>query len=92
MATGEPEALPVAHARQDLEPVRLEPLSASAPVAVAAPRQLPGDLLGNDPHAGREALHDRDQRFAVRFAGREHPQHGVHLTDRPRRRMGGGVS
>ena len=77
IATGAPEALPVAHARQDLEPVRLEPLPAAASVAVPAPRELPGDLLRDDAHAGREALQDRDQRFPVRFAGREHPQHAA---------------
>ena len=73
-----PEALPVAHARQDLEPVRLEALPAASSVAVAASRELPGDLLRDDAHAGREALQDRDQRLPVRFAGREHPQHAAH--------------
>ena len=67
------EALPVAHPRQDLEPVRLEPLPSAASVAVPTPGELPRDLLRNDAHACREPLQDRDQRLAVRFTGREHP-------------------
>ena len=92
IATGAPRLLPWRTPRQDLEPVGLEPLPATATVAVAAARQLSGDLLRDDAHARRQTLQDRDQRLPVGFAGREHAQHADILRDRLRRLDGAGAA
>ena len=69
-----PERSPVSHARKDLEPVRLELLAAATAVAVATPRELLGDLLERDRHAGRQTLQDPGERLPMRFTGREQAQ------------------
>ena len=73
----------VAHAADDFGEVGLDLLALAAAVARLAPPQVLRDVVLGDRHAGRHALDDDEQAFAVRFTGGEKTE--VHLSySRPR--------
>jgi hypothetical protein len=58
-----------AHAGEELGAVGLDLLPPAAAVAALAAREFAVDHVGVDLHAGGEAFDERDECFAVRFAG-----------------------
>jgi hypothetical protein len=65
-----PERTPVPKAREHLDLVRLDPLARAPPIALLAPAQIRVDraLVQRQPRG--QAAEDRDERRAVRLAGR----------------------
>ena len=63
----ERHALP--DAAQNIDRIGLDSLPAAAAIPALPPPQLEIDRLEIDRHAGREPVDERDQSFAVRFAG-----------------------
>ena len=67
-------ALP--HAAENVDRVGLDPLPPAAAITALPPPQLDVDRLEVDRHAGRKAVDQRNQRFAVRFASGPVTEHG----------------
>ncbi len=73
------------HTTENIDGVCFDPLPAAATITALTPPQLRVDWLKIDRHAGREAIYERDQRFAVRFTGGPVTEHGGDLVGPPSR-------
>ena len=65
------ERPPVPEPREHLDRVRLDLLAWAATVALLAPAEVAVDRLAVEHEPGREPTQDRDERRAVRLAGRD---------------------
>ena len=50
-------------------------MRAATPITKSPPGQVVGQIAGRDLHTGRQAVQDRNERGAMRFAGGQVTQH-----------------